>query len=69
MTLTHERLLEKGPVGNEGSTGRGRNRDNPSASGGEGQAGQAGSACRVHGGRVCDAAQTLCSVRTLCRWV
>lgn len=67
MTFAHKRLLQKGPVGNEGSTGKGRNGDNPSASGWEVQAGQAGSACRVHSSRVRGAAQMLRSVRTPCQ--
>lgn len=61
VTLTHKRLLEKGPWGNEGSTERGRNGDNPSASGWEMQAGQAG---RVLSSRVCDAAQRAHAVPT-----
>lgn len=56
MRLTHKRLLEKGLLGNEGSAERGRNGDNPSASGWEMQAGQAG--------RVCDAAQRAHAVPT-----
>lgn len=52
MTVICKKLLENGLMGNEGSAGRDRNRDNPSAFG------------RVHSSSGCDAVQHAHTVPT-----